>query len=190
MLPELPEPPAIMPPPASWAAAGAVCVWLVSCSTVSVVSPTVPEIPGRHPQPHVCRHSDADHIMPGIVRRQAVGGLGADTGQAVRVRLRTAGCTCYLRARFIRSISIGGAVSSLSVGRPHIRMLMTGQLLHTQRRGADSAGNTRPPPSTPRLPGLRRGSHNAPHSTAAGCWQPRNWHRTGCACATETPLSG
>ena len=48
-------------------------------------------------------------------------------------------------------------------------------------RGSHSAGNTRPPPSTPRLPGLRRGSHNAPHSTAADCWQPRIWHLTGYA---------
>ena len=43
-------------------------------------SPTVPETPGHHPQPRVCRHSDADHILPGIVRRQAAGGLRADTG--------------------------------------------------------------------------------------------------------------
>ena len=45
----------------------------------------------------------------------------------------------------------------------------------------DSAGNIRPQPSTPRLPGLRRGSHNAQHSTAADCWQPRIWHLTGYA---------
>ena len=63
-------------------------------------------------------------------------------------------------------------------------MFMAGQLRHAQGRGADSAGNTRPPPSTPRLPLLRRGSHNARNSTAAGCWQHRNWPRKGCACAT------
>ena len=59
-------------------------IWLVD----SVVLPTVPETPGRHPQPRVYRGSDADHIMSGVVRRKAVCGLGADPGQAVRVRLR------------------------------------------------------------------------------------------------------
>ena len=59
-------------------------IWLVD----SVVLPTVPEIPGHNPQPLVCWGSDADHIMSGIVRWQAAGGLGADPGQAVRVRLR------------------------------------------------------------------------------------------------------
>ena len=62
-----------------------------------------------------------------------------------------------------------------------VRMLMAGQLLDRKGCAAHSAGNTRPPPSTPRLPGLRRGSHNAPHSTAADCWQPRIWHLTGYA---------
>ena len=49
------------------------CPWLASCSTVRVVAPTVPETPGHHPQPRVFRGSDADHIMPRIVRRNMVG---------------------------------------------------------------------------------------------------------------------
>ena len=65
-------------------------------------------------------------------------------------------------------------------------MFMAGQLLHAQRRGANSAGNTRPPPSTPRLTGLRRGSHTARHSTAAGCRRPRSWPRKGYAYGTES----
>ena len=63
-------------------------------------------------------------------------------------------------------------------------VFMTGQLRFCKRGFPDSAGNTRPPPSTPRLPLLRRESHNDRHSTAAGCWQHRNWPRKGCACAT------
>ena len=53
-------------------------------------SPTVPEIPGHNPQPLVYRCSDADHIMPGIVRRQAAGSTGIGPGKAVRVRLAAA----------------------------------------------------------------------------------------------------
>ena len=68
-------------------------------------------------------------------------------------------------------------------------MFMAGQLLYREGSGADSAGNTRSPPSTPRLLGLRRGSHTARHSTAAGCWQPQNWHRTGCGCGAENHRS-
>ena len=172
MLPELPEPPAIMPPPASWAAAGAVCVWLVSCSTVSVVSPTVPETPGHHPHPRVYRGSDADHIMASIVRRQAAGGLGAGPGKAMRMGLRaTDGAGGRGR---LPDTSSPAAKTARGIPRTSHCMFMAGQLLHAQRRGADSAGNTRPPPPTPRLPPLRRGSHTARHSTAAGCRRPQS----------------
>ena len=58
-------------------------IWLVD----SVVLPTVPETPGHTPKPRVYRGSDADHIMSSVVRRQAAGGLGADTGQAMCVGL-------------------------------------------------------------------------------------------------------
>ena len=71
-------------------------LWLGIWFVDSVVLPTVPETPGRHPQPRVYRGSDADHIMPSVVRRKAIGGLGADTGQAVRMGLAAAnqsGCT-------------------------------------------------------------------------------------------------
>ena len=63
--------------------------------------PTVPETPGHNSQPRVCRHSDADHILSGIVRRQAVGGLGADTGQAVRMGLRAAGYSRWSLTVFV-----------------------------------------------------------------------------------------
>ena len=62
----------------------------------NVVSPTVPETPDHPPQPRVYRGSDADHIMPSVVRRQAIGSFRADTGQAVRMGLAAAnqsGCT-------------------------------------------------------------------------------------------------
>ena len=49
-------------------------------------------------------------------------------------------------------------------------VFMTGQLRFCKRGFPDSAGNTRPPPSTPRLPPLRRGSHNAPRSMAEYDW--------------------
>ena len=62
-------------------------------------SPTVPETPGHHSQPLVCWGSDADHIMSSVVRRQASGSLGADTGQAVGMGLATAGIACLRMAR-------------------------------------------------------------------------------------------
>lgn len=62
------------------------CEWLGICDTDNVVEPTlpesvwlcdpllptVPETSGHNLQPLVCRGSDADHIMPGIVRRKMV----------------------------------------------------------------------------------------------------------------------
>ena len=53
-------------------------------------SPTVPETLGHNLHPRVCRGSDADHILPGIVRRQTAGRLRCGTGQAVGVGLRAA----------------------------------------------------------------------------------------------------
>lgn len=104
-------------------------------------SPTVPETPGHHPQPHVYRGSDANRIMTGIVRRQAAGGLGADPGQAMRVRLRATrgialtGCSPDI---FTRSSIIG------SLSRKHcIAMTVAGELCLRQRGLADSAGNIR-----------------------------------------------
>lgn len=46
----------------------------------------------------------------------------------------------------------------------------------------DSAGNTRPPPSTPRLPGLRRGSHNARRSMAKYGWPLLTTRQTEDGC--------
>ena len=157
------------------------CLWLASCSTVRVVLPTVPETPGHHPQPRVYRRSDANRIMTGIVRRQAVG-AASGTGQAVSMGTATSGSTCSP----VTPRKLGRTLSPCTTWSIHgaVRMAMARYLARGQRRAADSAGNTRPPPSTPRLPGLRRGSHNARNSTAAGCWQHRNWPRKGCACAT------
>ena len=75
------------------------CVWLGIWASVRVVAPTVPETPSHNPQPRVCRRSDADHILPGIVRRQAAGGLRADTGQAVRMRFGTTSVTGIYASR-------------------------------------------------------------------------------------------
>ena len=63
------------------------CQWSASCSTVRVVAPTVPETPGHNPQLRVCRGSDADHIMPGVVRRQTAGAAAFDSGQAMGMGL-------------------------------------------------------------------------------------------------------
>ena len=144
------------------------CLCLASCGTVSVVSPTVPETSGHNLQPRVCRHSYANHIMPGIVRRQAVGSLGAGTGQAVGVGLAAARGACWpvCEPGTPASDIPPSAHTHISVRR---RVCMARHLRHAQCRGPNSAGNTRPQPSTPRLPPLRRGSHNAPRSKAAGC---------------------
>ena len=107
-----------------------------------------------------------------IVWRQTVGGLGAGPGQAMRMRLRASSISnCRVRPRraFSRTVDICGATTVTSCCGT---VAVAGQLRHAQRRSADSAGNTRPPPSTPRLPGLRRGSHNVPRSTVAGCRRP------------------
>ena len=78
--------------------------------------------------------------MTGIVRRQAAGGLGADPGQAMRVRLRAtrgialAGCSPDI---FTRSSIIG------SLSRKHcIAMTVAGELCLRQRGLADSAGKS------------------------------------------------
>ena len=145
------------------------CSWLASCSTVRVVLPTVPETPGHNPQPRVCRHSDANHKMPGVVRRQTAGAAAFGSGQAVRVGLAAARGACWpvyepgTPASDIPPI----AHTHISVRR---RVCMARHLRHAQRRVPHSAGNTRPPPPTPRLPPLRCGSHTARRSTEADCW--------------------
>ena len=148
-----------------------VCVCPASCSTVRVVAPTVPETPGHHPQPRVYRRSDANRIMTGIVRRQAVG-AASGTGQAVSMGTATSGSTCSP----VTPRKLGRTLSPCTTWSIHgaVRMAMARYLARGQRRAADSAGNTRPSPSTPRLPGLRRGSHNVRRSTAEGCLRPRS----------------
>ena len=124
-------------------------------------------------------------VRKGIIRRQG-GRLPRCSIQRVRMGLRATGSPCLSLSCDLAPLATSCRICRARSGSVAVR----GHLLRGKRRGPDSAGNTQSAPSTPRLPGLRRGSHNAPHSTAAGCWQPRNWHRTGCACATETPLSG
>ena len=157
------------------------CAWLGIWASVSVVSPTVPETPGHHPQPRVYRGSDADHILPGIIRRQG-GRLPRGSVQRVGMRL---GAPCTTRyAFFVRSTP--GCPTR--VPRPPcrvfvvVRMLMAGQLLDRKGCAAHSAGNTRPPPSTPRLPPLRRGLHSAPHSTAKYGWPLLTTRQTEDGC--------
>ena len=111
-------------------------IWLVD----SVVLPTVPETPGHHPKPRVYRHSDADHIMPGVVRWQAAGGSRFNPGQAVGMRLAAAGRIGCLFARIRTAFCLCDiAISAFAEG-----MSMTCQLLHGERGLADSAGNIRP----------------------------------------------
>ena len=121
----------------------------------------------------------------GIVWRQTVGGLGAGPGQAMRMRLRASSISnCRVRPRraFSRTVDICGATTVTSCCGT---MAVAGQLLNAQRRSADSARNTRSPPSTQRLSPLRRGSHTARRSMAAGCWRCRFWPRTGYAYETD-----
>ena len=77
--------------------------------------------------------------MPGVVRRQVVGSLGAGTGQAVGVGLAAARGACWpvyepgTPASDIPPI----AHTHISVRR---RVCMARHLRHAQRRDADSAG--------------------------------------------------
>ena len=121
------------------------------------------------PQPRVYRRSDADHIMPGIVRRQAAGGLGADPGQAVRMGLAATGSICALLAG-----RVAFGLCRRSVCTYAKRMRMARHLGFREGRGADSAGKSGQWLRRPRQPPATRGSQNAPRSTAAGCRQPRN----------------
>ena len=104
--------------------------------------------------------------MPSVVRRQAAGSLRTDPGQAVGVGLRAACIFRYSDCISGRLPYLLGICSSDTTGESLYIMPVAGQLLHAQRRGADSAGNIRPQPSTPRLPGLIRESHNVRHSMA------------------------
>ena len=129
----------------------------------------------------------------GIVWRQTVGGLGAGPGQAMRMRLRASSISnCRVRPRraFSRTVDICGATTVTSCCGT---MAVAGQLLDGERGLTDSAGYTRPPPSTPRLSPLRRGSHTARRSMAAGCWRYCFWLQSGCGCETgfhrRTPYS-
>ena len=121
--------------------------------------------------------------MPRIVRRQAVG-AASGTGQAVSMGTATSGSTCSP----VTPRKLGRTLSPCTTWSIHgaVRMAMARYLARGQRRAADSAGNTRPPPSTPRLTGLRRGSHNGQHSTVAGCRRPQSWPRKGYAYGTES----
>ena len=128
--------------------------------------------------------------MPGVVRRQTAGAAAFGSGQAVRVSLGV--------ARIFRETDcISGRLPDLqgcyrSDGtRVCLNIVpVAGQLCFREGSGADSAGNTRPSPSTPRLSPLRRGSHTARRSMAAGCWRCRFWPQTGCGYGTENLLSG
>ena len=71
------------------------CVCLGICSTLNVVAPTVPERLANGSADHASRQLHADHKMPRVVRRQAVGSLGTDTGQTVRMGLRATGCPSF-----------------------------------------------------------------------------------------------
>ena len=126
---------------------------------------------------------DTHDVRQGVVRRQVVG-LSGRAVQCVRMGLRATGIFRYSDCIAGRLPYLLGSCSSDTTGESLYIMPVAGQLLDREGRAADSAGNTRPSPSTPCLPGLRRGSHNARNSTAAGCWQHRNWPRKGCACAT------
>ena len=75
--------------------------------------------------------------MPGIVRRQAAGGLGADPGQAVRMGLAATGSICALLAG-----RVAFGLCRRSVCTYAKRMRMAWHLRHAQGRAADSAGNT------------------------------------------------
>ena len=75
--------------------------------------------------------------MPGIVRRQAAGGLGADPGQAVRMGLAATGSICALLAG-----RVAFGLCRRSVCTYAKRMRMAWHLRHAQGRAADSAGKT------------------------------------------------
>ena len=109
-------------------------------------------------------------VRNGIIRRQG-GRLPRFPVQRVGMRLRATGIFRHSDCIAGRLPYLLGICSSDTTGESLYIMPVAGQLLHAQRRGADSAGHIRPPPSTPRLSPLRRGSHNVRHSTVAGCWR-------------------
>ena len=110
-------------------------------------------------------------VRKGIIRRQG-GRLPRCSIQRVRMGLRvTDGAGGCGRLPDTRSPA---TKTARGIPRTSHCMSVAGQLLYRERGLADSAGNTRPSPSTPRLPGLRRGSHNVRRSTAEGCLRPRS----------------
>ena len=131
--------------------------------------------------PIACRHIipclllfDANNVRERIVRGEGVG-ISRGPGKRMCVRITPPGAICAIFHGYHffygapRTNTRSSRFRANYVNRN--RMPMECQLLLRERGLADSAGNIRPPPSTPRLSPLRRGSHNVRHSTVAGCWR-------------------
>ena len=118
---------------------------------------------------------DAHDVGECIVWRERAGRPGFGSRQRMSMRLGTArGISGLSVSRRFAVISVIFAVPAAPRCDLAITMCMAWHLLSGQRGLTHSAGNTRPSPSTPRLPGLRRGSHNVRRSTAEGCLRPRS----------------
>ena len=100
-------------------------------------------------------------VRKGIIRRQG-GRLPRCSIQRVRMGLRATGSPCLSLSCDLAPLATSCRICRARSGSVAVR----GHLLRGKRRGPDSAGNTRPPPLTPRLPGLIRESHNVRHSMA------------------------
>ena len=123
------------------------------------------------PSPLLCgAHNKGEHIVRG-----EVGSIVQSSLQGMAMGLRSACCI----SRLFAGVRTAFGFRNIAISALIERMSMSWHLRHAQGRAAHSAGNTRPPPSTPCLPGLRRESHNDRHSTAAGC-RSCEWNRTGC----------
>ena len=130
-----------------------------------------------------CRTSCASHdVGERIVRRQGIGAARL-ARERVSVRLAITCTICDQRGltRIVQPICEASAILICRCNE-RARMGMVRHLSHTQSRFPDSAGNTRPPPSTPRLPPLRRGLHSAPHSTAKYGWPLLTTRQTEDGC--------
>ena len=84
---------------------------------------------------------DAHDVRQGIVRRQVVG-LSGRAVQCVRMGLRATGIFRHSDCIAGRLPYLLGICSSDTTGESLYIMPVAGQLLHAQRRGADSAGKT------------------------------------------------
>ena len=132
------------------------------------------------PQPAPATGLGGPHdVRQRIIRGQGIGAARC-TGKRMCVGLGAASIVCP--ASYIWLLPFSRVMPAPTLRPLHHIVRMAGQLLDRERGLADSAGNTRPQPSTSRLPGIRRGLHSAPHSTAKYGWPLLTTRQTEDGC--------